>query len=83
MMLISFPGFSEMKIWNVCAFFVYHPYGDSSIGLRCDILMLLKNLSDDKQLQLTALKVIEQFNPPGIVCFELFFLLTSIFQPTN
>jgi hypothetical protein len=36
MMLISFPSFSEMKICNVCALFVYHPYGDSFIGLSCD-----------------------------------------------
>ena len=36
-MWISFLGFSEMKICNVCALFVYHPYGDSSIGLRCDM----------------------------------------------
>jgi len=37
MMLISFFDFSEMKICNVCALFMYHPYGDSSIGLRCDM----------------------------------------------
>jgi len=43
----------------------------------------VENLSDDKHLQLTALKIIEQFNPPGIVCFELCFLLTSIFQTMN
>jgi len=37
MMIISFLGLSEMRICNVCAPFVYHPYGDKSVGLRCDM----------------------------------------------
>jgi hypothetical protein len=31
----------------------------------------------------TVLKFLEQFNPPGIVCFELRFLLASLFQTVN
>ena len=37
MMIISFLSFSEMKISYMCALFVYHPYSNSFIGLRCDM----------------------------------------------
>lgn len=65
-----------MKICNVCALFVYHAYGGSSIGLGCDMHVACTGKCDCQALEWIILKSVLW----NLSCFGMIELAQDRFQ---